>query len=305
MLYKNNLLVNLYKYCSAHDEDFITESFLHLLYNLVHYEKEKFCEFISHLTNENIKLDLSELKECILTSQLSTEFGVPDIVIHTNKNLIYIEIKIDSDFSYSQLSRYRKKINNNNTNNWLITITKEPYPPLNYTDINLRWLHVHEGLSNLDCKSEVCNFLIYQFSQLLIYKGLSMKRVAWELIEGINSLNNLMDLISEASSQLNYYRTRSVGANWSGYYINRQEVFVGIFLDNPHLLTMTTYNNVADNVPTSPDKGYFPTNNWRYEIDMTSETIHFFARTRTSQLDYIKSFIDENLQYARQYIIKQ
>ena len=77
MAFQNNLLVRLHKW--ADDENFMTESFVHLLEYLRTNEPELAAELISQITRGTIRLSTSELTTLQIKTQVHHGNAIPDI----------------------------------------------------------------------------------------------------------------------------------------------------------------------------------------------------------------------------------
>ena len=124
----NNLLLKLHRYSHRQDENFITESFLHLLIHLIELEPKVGIILLNKLSANKILWSEKESNRISIQSQIKTDEGIPDIEIRSIDKLMYVEVKIESDFGYQQIKRYRSRLKKSkyaHTN--LTVLTKYPY----------------------------------------------------------------------------------------------------------------------------------------------------------------------------------
>ena len=204
MFQENNLLSALNKFAHRQDENFITESFLHLLIYLIEFEPTVGIDLINKLSSKKIDWEEEESRRISIQSQIKTDEGIPDIEIRSVDKLMYIEVKIDSDFGYNQIKRYKNVLKKSDcTKTHLTVLTRYPYTESSESempDSSFRWQHVVDWLDKLveDIDNDVSHFIINQFVNFLKKKGIAMEKISWELINGLKSFNNLMVMLRNA-----------------------------------------------------------------------------------------------------------
>lgn len=301
-----NLLLRLHRWASRQSENFTTEAFVHLLLHLIEFEPEIAVFILRKLTKQKLIVNTQTIKRVSINTQVTTEQGKPDIEIKTSDFLIYIEVKVGSGFGNKQISRYREELNKSSfPNKLLITLTRYPisYNTNNQEDlpnVAFRWHHVVDWFENINFKFENSKLLVNQFVTFLKKRGIAMDNVSWELVSGIRSFRSCLDMVGEAlaSMKVSVYRS-SAAWDWYGYYIEDKKFFIGIYLNNPGFLTINTEVALARKEFEDVPVGRLENGGWRNELDLESEEIHFFARSKASQIQCIEKFIKESIDYAR------
>jgi len=123
------MLENLHRLASRQDENFLTEALIGVLRELIANSPCSAAQFVSWLTGNAIDLNEKDLYLLDISTQYRTPVGIPDIVLTTGTTRVYIEVKVDSPFEESQLTRYRSdldKARENETNKSLCTLTRDP-----------------------------------------------------------------------------------------------------------------------------------------------------------------------------------
>ena len=168
----HNLLLALHRYASGQDENFTTESFVHLLRILKERDSECFIQLLDKISGGKIKYDEDELPSLRIRTQSTTEEGIPDIEIRTPKSLMYVEVKVGSDFGYQQLERYKRMLvkDSRHPNICLSVLTRHPVLKLSEHsahDVETRWIQVAEWLEVLDLTDSISRFTVDQFVEFL------------------------------------------------------------------------------------------------------------------------------------------
>jgi len=301
MFIDHTLLSNLHRLASGQDENFITESFAYLLRHLISAEPSAAIVLLSRITNGILDLASDELIMVDIKTQVVTDFGKPDIEIRTNRHLIFIEVKVDSGFGDCQLERYRNHLNDSGcTITSLIALTRYPFINDQNCNFSLRWHNIADFLSEIRVTNEVTSFIIQQFIELLNSRGLAMEKVGWELISGVRSLQVLTDLIAEALAAMKVATHRGSAAwEWRGFYIEGGKFFIGVYFVDPNLVVLNTEVPLSRKAPKEALVGSFQDGGWSNQLDLTSEDVHFFARTKASQIQCLENFIERSLSFGR------
>lgn len=301
------LLPNLHRLASGQDENFITETFAYVLRYLISKEPKAAVLLLDIITNGFLIISENEIASVDIKTQLSTESGKPDLVISTDNHLVYIEIKVDSDFGDCQLERYRKQLLLSGVlNTRLITLTRYPFMNSGVCeapDFSFRWHHLPDYFHKLHISGNVSSFIVSEFINLLKNRGLAMDKVSWEIISGIRSFIALIDILAEALAAKKVSNIKNSAAlEWRGFYIENKRFFVGIYFDNPGLVVMNTEVPLSEKATKKVTLGKLESGGWRNELDLTSEDIHFFARSKASQIQCLEQFVEESLSYGKTLI---
>jgi hypothetical protein len=300
----HNLLLSVHKFASGHDEDFTTESFVHLLRVLKERDSECFVHLLGKISDSKIHYDEDELPSLRIRTQISTEEGVPDIEIRTPKSLLYVEVKVGSDFGYHQLERYKRMLvkDSRHPNTCLSVLTRHPVLKLSEHsahDAEVRWIQIAECLEELDLNDSISRFTVDQFVEFLKGRGMTMETISWELVNGVKAFMGLQTMIGEVLAANGYSTSKSAGQGHYGYYIDNKKYFVGIYYQNPNIISFETSYGFKLGKYDHLEMGQIENGNqWYNELDMQSEEYHFFARSKSSQMKCIEEFLADNLRYA-------
>ena len=301
-----NLLTALYKWSSGQDENFITEILVYLLNHYLSNEDVASKSIFSRITGGRLKPNAAEFDALSVTTQTHTKKGIPDVKIENNHFLCFIEVKVDSHFGNNQLSRYRSILNASDKSTALISLTRYPYDQHGADiapDHAFRWHEIADWLKALDLKSTISIFLTNEYIDFLEHRGLSMNHVNWQLTEGVRALKNVVDMLGEAISSCGIEICSKSGAwQWMGYYIESKRFFVGIYYDNPEQITLNTEVGLIDERPSEPEIGFYKDGGWQNTLELCSEEVHFFSRTRASQLACLEEFLRNSVEFGRKVI---
>lgn len=169
--FEPNLLNKLHRWASRQDENFTTDSFVHLLQYLLQHEPEAGRKLIEVLTNSRNPawLPLDACKDVNIRSQARTNYGTPDIEISRKGHFcIFVEVKVGSEVSKEQLNSYRKALKEKSEpHDQLVLLTKKR---VNQSQIpagvqSVRWAKILAALGRLKKEipgSKVGGFLIRQ-----------------------------------------------------------------------------------------------------------------------------------------------
>src|SRR4051812_36406286 len=90
----NNLLVNLHRYSSRQDENFVTEAFAHLVRHLLENEPDVAVRILARLSGGALSATAESAPAITVTTQVTTAQGRPDIEITAVDTLVYVEAKV-------------------------------------------------------------------------------------------------------------------------------------------------------------------------------------------------------------------
>lgn len=300
----DNLLLNLHRLATGQDENFVTESFVHLLRYLSINEKEAFLEVINRITEGMLRFSFEDLQDLQITSQVATDEGIPDIEICSDKYRIFIEVKVESGFGPGQLEGYKKILDGDYRypNSCLTVLTKYPVvvsKDSKVYDTDIRWLQMGEWMEQFNLKNSVAAFQLDQFITFLKGRGLAMETISWELVNGLKSFRNLIAMLGEVLAANRIEHAKSVGYEYHGYHLDNAAFFIGLLYETPHLLLFQTNGTVYLRENEAVQFGSIVNNKWRFELDMHSEEHYFFSRSKASQMECIDQFLKKSHQYAK------
>ncbi len=300
------LLTNLHRLASGQDENFITEAFAFVLRYLIVNEPESAVRLLQYVTDGFLVFSIEEISTVDVKTQISTELGRPDLVLSTDSFLVYVEIKVDASFGDCQLNRYRTQLEKCKTQSTkLVALTRYPLledPSCGLPDFSIRWHHLADFLSQLRPQGAVSRFIVSEFLHLLTTRGLTMEKVSWEMISGVKSFISLVDMLAEALAAKKMPIRNSAAQDWRGFYIEDKKFFVGMYFSDPGIVVLNTEVQLIEKAKQRLKTGKFQDGRWRNELDLTAEDVHFFARTRASQIQCLEQFIEDSLAYGRTLI---
>lgn len=293
-----NLLSRLNHWAHRQDENFLTEAFVHLLDFLLEHEQAAAAKLLKQLTAGFIKVSAKGCSSITISTQVSTDEGRPDIEIRTPTALVYIEVKAESGLGVQQIKRYRSALDKSGYENtflclltrYSITHEKDDDQP----DLHLRWLQIYEFLDKINVEGDVSKYILEQFMGFLEEKGIVMDHVSWQLIEGVKSLQNLLNMLGKAIENNGIdSKPLSGGKEYIGYYTDEKKNWIGIVYEEPASLEFVMNTNKAPDakqlksIGLSEDDMDSATRIVIY-VDLASEENHFFSRDRTSQLRFLE-----------------
>jgi len=310
----NNLLLRLHKWAWRQDENFLTEAFAHLLQYLLENEPEAAVGLIKALTKGAIDIPAAEARLVALRTQALSAEGIPDLELRTTTHLAYFEVKGESATGTTQLSRYRKLLQESELpNRALVLLTRYPASlspeEENAEAILARWYQVAECLmleSGHYVFKPISSFLVNQFLTFLGARNMSIGQVTWEFSGGIRALRSLTDMLYEAASSRDP-RAQIIGTKrYMGVYLNKRAYWIGVYFDQQELLFFETYNQPVnkDSAETlgvgtvyewSSGNGF----GWKRELKLESEEVHFFARSKANQMQVLENYLRECLELVK------
>ena len=302
---EDNFFFNLHRLATSQDENFITESLAFLLRYMITNELEAGKSLLSSITCNRLNVSLHELVTVDVKTQVSTEEGKPDVVISTDDHLIFLEVKVDSSFGHRQLERYRNQLQKSGyLNTSLLVLTRYSFDQNIHSiipDFCFRWHNLIDWLTNLKLNDNISNFFCKQFIEFLTMRGIAMGKVGWELVEGVKHAQALIDMIYEALIAKGITVRSSAAWNWKGFYIEEKKFFIGMYYSHPNMFRFNT-EIVLSIVPDNVTLGIIEGGRWQNDLDLTSEEVHFFARSKASQIQRLERFIEESLNYGKQLV---
>ena len=301
MATSNNLLIRLIKWAKRQEENFLTEALAHLLEAHRQHPVSMTRRFFSTVTGGSFNPTVAELATLEITTQLVETTGRPDLVLRTRTQLIYIEIKKEATVRESQLVAYRKQLESQSSlTGTLVLLTR--YPILtevkHLADLHVRWFEIANyleyNLGSLQLENVVLHTLTHQFLELLTERGLAMTQVSWELSAGLKALSNLRVMLAEAAAANGLSATTFANKQWSGIKIGK-DYWAGIDFESPTILGVGTLRPLEHpQEAESLGLGLYDDQAWT-SIDLESEQVHFFARTRASQLRFLETYLRDSM----------
>jgi len=261
-----------------------------------------------------IRLSPQQLQILEVRTQINKEEGIPDIDLRTGQHFVIIEVKSEADVTADQIHRYRRILDQSEIpSKGLVLLTRYPVQ-IEGADHYLRWYQVAEWIDFESHKyhfKPVSRFLVDQFLGLLKARNMTMSQVTWEMTTGVRSLKTLADMLYEAASACGIKAYIEGTRNHMVIYIDDRLYWAGIEYDQPESFAFGTYNASVDK--ESADQLGIGTSfvwskgdgcGWRRDINLESEDIHFFARSKASQMQFLEQFLRESYEIAKQLTLK-
>ena len=139
-----------------------------------------------------------------------------------------------------------------------------------------------------------------------------MGQVTWEMTTGVRSLRNLVDMLYEAAAGCQLKAQIKGSSDWMGIYIDGRKYWAGVLFSAPETLVFGTDWASVDpaaatvlGIGTTNEWADGKGHDWRREVDLQSEDVHFFARSKASQMQFLEQFLRENLALAEKIILKE
>ena len=160
-------------------------------------------------------------------------------------------------------------------------------------DMHIRWHEVADWLYGLCNISPISRFLIEQFVKFLGGQVMAIEQVGWQYAEGTKDLCRLIEMLGKAleNNQIRIHRNSS-GWEARGFYTEGKRYWVGVYLAKPEILQFE-FADAKPNIEAFKElgRGEFVDGKYVFRVQLDSEPIHFFARTKESQLEYLTEFV--------------
>jgi hypothetical protein len=296
----DNLLHALNRWASGQQENFLTEAFGHLLRRLQAQEPAFLEALVFRITGGQIQLDHEELAKCEINTQVFGDArNYPDLEIAGPNTQVYVEVKDASPVDENQLSRYARLLAKRSVPDRCVVLLSRHIPP----DLSIegvappvRWSQVGAWINELETDDEVTEHVASQFMSFMRSKGLLIEKVEWELVPGVQQLARLQEMGREVLESLEARVGESNGRGYSGLQIwnpeNNQMMYVlRTYLADPSKLwfgVVDAYRPQSGIDDWERREGIFAVS-----LDLPSEEVHFFERSTHSQMDRMKSFVED------------
>ena len=285
-----NLFLTLSKYGSREAEDYLTESFVLLLKNLLEHRPTLGLGLLNNICGlaGDVQFDHPDL--ITISTQVIVEQGRPDIEVKSGSEiLVYIEIKHDAALSTGQLEKYKRKLDESEFGHTVLVLLTRSLASGQETTLarneyhHVCWYDVHRELAEIrnEGVGKICIFLIDEFLSFLEEKQMSLERVGWEYINGVPSLVALINLLEvailEALPDVKLKKTG--GWEWLGFRLDNT-YYCGMRYKEP--LIVVFENKI----------GIDPT----YKHDLDLESDYFFSLNQAEQLERLVEFVKQSFE---------
>lgn len=309
-----NLFHRLHKWAHRQDENFLTESLAVVLEQLLVLAPAVGTRLISRLTGGFIDLPPEDASAIEIRTQVEAVAGRPDLEIRSPHKLAWVEVKAESELRTGQLEGYRvllKKTGVSQTKLLLLTRYPEVFRSGNTRpDLELRWFEVADWLeaeiAAADEAGEVAGFLARQYLSFLEARSMTLAQVGKFMPEGLRALSNLMNMLIEAAGACKLPTKKYPQWDEIGLLLDGGKYWVGVNFAEPECLVFNTCRQIDAEAATKLGVGelfqakWVPgLNRWSHWVELDSEEVHFFSRSKLSQMQWLEEFLRDCLAKAR------
>jgi hypothetical protein len=313
--FANNVFHRLHKWAARQDENFLTESLALVVEQLLILAPEAGTRLISKLTGGFLNLPAGDASTIEIRTQVETGQGRPDLEIRAPNRLVWIEVKVESPLRAGQLEGYRVALAASEVeSNRLILLTRYPekwLPGDERPDAQLRWFEVADWLEAefpvAIAAGEVAGFLVEQLFDFLKEKNMTLAQVGKYMPEGLKAMSNLMNMLVEAANFCKVSVIKKPRWDNTGLELDGKRYWVGVNHDEPEYLYFSTDQmlidvEAANRLPvgkTNQSQDVPGGTYWLRWIELDSEDVHFFARSKISQMEWLEQFLKESIEIAK------
>jgi hypothetical protein len=295
----DNLFCNLFRWAHRQDENFLTECLAFLIRYLLQKEPATGLRFLGWLCCDDERSHQFD-PHTTVTTQVTTEAGRPDVRIESSQALCLVEVKKESPLGEHQLERYRSVLNRSSRGvKWLVLLTVHAVhfeEDAEKPERHVRWSDVASWLRRQELSDTVSRFLVEQFLDFIKSEVTTVEQISWEYLNGVRALRNLVGMIGRGLELGNIpIHQQSSAADRIGYYIDRKQFWAGVWYEYPQLVCFSFWDARVDLEKfRSLGRGKLNSKGQPYfDLDLSSEATHFFARSAESQLALLKAFLGD------------
>jgi hypothetical protein len=313
----NNLFLRLHKWASRQDENFLTESLAVVLEQLLVLAPAVGTRLVARLTGGFIDVPPEDASGIEIHTQVEAGAGRPDLEIRFPHRLVWIEVKAESELRTGQLAGYRVLLGEAGiAQTRLILLTR--YPEVfaeddARPDLQLRWFEAADWLETeipaAEGAGDVAGFLAQQFLNFLEARSMTLAQVGKLMPEGLRAMSNLMNMLIEAATACKLPVKKAAAWDYLGVYLEGRKYWVGVKFSEPEYLYFYTCCRIDPEAAAKLGVGELSEENWipgrtrwmRW-VELDSEAIHFFSRSKISQMQWLEEFLRDCLAKARSII---
>lgn len=315
-----NLFARLHKWAAikGQEENFFTESLALVLEHLLILAPEVGVRLVRQLTDSFIDVTPGDASTIEIHTQIETGSKRPDLEIGVPDRLVWIEVKVEDKLRKGQLEGYRVLLRGcgvEQTRLVLLTRYAEVFQAgETRPDLEIRWFEFAEWLESempvIESATDVGTFLTRQFLEFLRGRKMNLAQVGWQMPEGFRALANLFDMLFEAAASCKVSAKKAVGWEpaWNiGINLDGRKYWLGVNSAEPDTLWFGTYRCRIDPEAAArlgvgeveEDNSVPGSYRWWRGVELNSEPVHFFARSKVNQMRWLMSFLRECLDMAR------
>ncbi len=170
-------------------------------------------------------------------------------------------------------------------------------------DLEIRWFEFADWLEielpALEEVGEVASFLAQQFLDFLEARRMTLAQVGKYMPDGVRALANLMNMLNEAAAACKVSVKRVFGKDYIGVNLDGVKYRVAVDFSDPEQLWFGTRCRV--DAEGAGKLGWVSAGDgWWWEgVELDSESVHFFSRSKVSQMEWLEGFLRECLTRAR------
>jgi hypothetical protein len=312
-----NLFARLHKWATRQDENYLTESLAVVLEQLLVRAPEIGVRLVKQLTGGFIEVNPDNASAIEIRTQVEAGQGRPDLEISTSERMVWIEVKAESELRAGQLEGYRVLLRECGVaETRLILLTQYPevfHEDETLPDLEIRWFELADWLENelpmVEAANAVADFLARQFLEFLRERNMNLAQVGWQMPDGFRALSNLFNMLFEAAAACKVSVKKATGSVPTlsiGLKLDGAKYAVGVNSDEPNTLWFGTRCRIDPEAAARLGTGEVLEDNsvpgsyrWWRGVELDSEPVHFFARSKVGQMRWLENFIRECLTMAR------
>ena len=295
------------------DENFLTESLAVVVEQLLLLAPDVGTRLISRLTGGFVDVSADDARLLQLSTQVEAVQGRPDLEIRAPHRLVWIEVKAEAPLRTGQLAGYRHLLGDSGIDQTkLVLLTRHPetYVPEDARpDLEVRWFELADWLdaeqSAIETAGTVATFLADQFLGFLRTRGMTLAQVSKYMPDGLRALKNLLTMLNEAAMACKVQAISAAAWESHGLYLDRSKYWLGITYDEPEKLWFGTRCRIDSDkasrlgVGELGEESWIPGRfRWWCSAELDSEEIHFFSRSKVSQIEWLEGFLRDCLEKA-------
>jgi len=304
----------LHKWAARQDENFLTESLAVVLEELLILAPNVGVRLVSQLTGGFIEVNPDSASAIEIRTQVETGSGRPDLEISTPERLVWVEVKAESELRTGQLEGYRVLLRECGVEQTRLALLTQ-YPEVfqgdeSRPDVEIRWFEFADWLESelpaVEAAGEVAGFLARQFLDFLWGRNMNLIQVGKYMPEGIRALANMLNMLVEAAIACKVSVKKSASWDYIGVSLDGRKYWIGLGYDDPETLWFHTRCRIDPEAAARLGEGEVTEENWRpggycwlRGAELASETVHFFERSKVSQMRWLENFLRECLSMAR------
>jgi hypothetical protein len=311
---RTELFHRLHKWAHRQDENFLTESLALVLEHLLALAPAVGTRLISKLTGGFIDVPPQDASTIELQTQVEAVAGRPDLEIRVPHKLAWIEVKAESELRKGQLEGYRVLLRQAGVAQTLLGLLTRYPQELQHgdelPDVQLRWFEVadwfEDEVAPAEQAGEVAGFLANQFHTFLEARSMTLAQVGRDMPGGLRALSNLLNMLVEAAGACKVAVKKYPEWNSIGLLLDGRKYWVGVNFSEPECLVFNTCCRINLEAATKlgvgeifQEKWVPDLNRWSRWVDLDSEEIHFYSRSKVRQMEWLEDFLRDCLAKAR------